>query len=356
MARVSEDLIRRAKSPWEIFSRDPTLMEKEKEEYLERFKLQKYKKIENFIIQQQIILLYRQGLEELDGSTQIGDHTLVVTDVDGKEYHFHYQYLQNQVVCQMLTTKDHVILIVPKRFKSYYENYTEKCQFKLHVNRGLWENVKYMLPEVMKSFETIDGDFVIIIKKPHSKVYPMSSILDYFDGKIAPEYVSSILTRLYSLELYLNLRGISHNALTVDNLFFSPGRFTNPGDPFNIEDVRIVGVYGGWFFSTNNDSSITGKPNDKIVGLPKRIKDIIPKEVADYHYGSYKVDVLAIKQIGRELLGDITGRHLEDVPKPFVDWLNCNSVAPNALEEMQAWEKIRSSSFSRHLFVEMDLS
>lgn len=356
MKRVSEDLIKRAKSPWEIYSRDPTLIEQEKEEYLERFKPERYKKIENFIIQQQVILLYRQGLEELNGSTQLGNHVLCVEDTNGKEYRFNYQYLHEQSICHQLTTKDHVILMVPKKFKKYYENYVSKCNFKLHVDRGLWENVKYMLPDVKNSFETMDGDFIIIIKKPQPKVYPMSTVLDYFDGRIEPEYVASIITRLFNLELYLNLRGMSHNAITVENLYFSPGRFTNPGVPFDIEDVRVVGVYNGWFFSTYNDSKISGRPNDKITGLPKKIKEIIPREVADYHYGSYKIDILAIKQMSRELLGDITGKNLGNTPEPFADWLNSSSITQNVLEELQLWEKARDSSFGRHMFVEMNFS
>ena len=356
MKRVTEDLIKRAKSPWEIFSRDSTLIEQEKDELLEKFKPREYKKIENFILQQQIVLLYRQGLEELDGFTHFGNNTLVVQDTSGKEYRFNYLYIQEQGICQTLTTKDHVIFVVPHRYQRYYENYIAKCQFKLHISKALWEDIKYFLPDVVKSFETMDGDFIIIVKKPTSKVNPLTSILEYFDGRIDPKYVASILTRLYKVAIYLDLRGISHNGLTVENLFFSPGRFINPGEKFTADDVRVVGVYGGWFFSTNNDSSITGKPNDKIVGLPKKIKDIIPKETKDYHYGSYKVDMLAIKQIGRELLGDITGKDLGNTPKPFVEWLNSSSVASNALEEMQAWEKARNLSFGKHEFVEMPLS
>lgn len=354
MKRVTEDLIKHALSPWDIFSKDPTLIEQEKDELLKRFKPCEYKKIENFIVQQQIVLLYRQGLEELNGSTQFGN-TLVVQDTTGNEYHFNYQYIQEQGICKTLTTKDHVIFFVPQKYQRYYENYIAKCQFKLHVSKGLWEDIKYFLPDGVKSFKTMDGDFIIIIKKPHSKVYPLSSILEYFDGKIDPKYVASILTRLYKVAIYLDLRGISHNGLTVENLFFSPGRFINPGETFTAEDVRVVGVYGGWFFSTNNNSNITGKPNDEIIGLPKKIKEIIPEETKNYHYGSYKVDMLAIKQIGRELLGDITGKDLGNTPKPFVEWLNSSSVSENALKEMQAWEKARDSCF-KHEFLEMFLS
>ncbi len=356
MKRVAEDILKRAESPWEIFSRDLALIEEEKEEYLERFKPKEYKKIENYIAQQKIILLYRKAMEELENLSIAGDHTLIVKDVDGKEYRFDYMYSQEHGVCQMLTTKNHVVFVVPQRYESYYQNYIDKCNFKLHISRGLWENVKYSLPNVVKTFKTDSGDFIIIVKKPHSMIYPLTSILEYFDGRIDPKYVASIMTRLYETAMYCDLRGFSHNGLTVENLFFSPGRRLMPDEPFTVEDVRIVGVFGGWFFSTNNNSIITGKPNDKIIGLPRKIKEILPQESKDYHYGSYKIDMLSIKQVSRELLGDITGKNLGDIPEPFAQWLNSTSIAPTVYDEKEAWKEVRKSSFGKPEFIEMHLS
>ena len=66
--------------------------------------------------------------------------------------------------------------------------------------------------------------------------------------------------------------------------------------------------------------------------------------------------MLAIKQVGRELLGDITGKDLGDIPKPFAEWLNSTYVHPNAYKEFEAWELVRDGSFDKHVFVEMSLS
>ena len=353
MIRVTEDLIKRAKSPWEIYSRDPTSMARERDEYLERFKPAEYKTIEYYVIKQNIILLYEQGMAELNGDS-FGE--LVVYDVDGNRFKFVYQHIQEQRIGKMLTTKDHVILVVYGDYRKFYENYISKTSFERHVSRDLWAEVKYYLPNVIKSFETADGNFVIIVRKPHSQVYPLANILEYFDGRMDPKYVASIMTRLYMVAIYCNLRGVSHNAITVENIFFSPGRYVPPGEPFSIEDVRIVGVYGGWFFTTNNARNITGLANEQIMGLPAKIKSIIPEEVRRYQYGSYKIDMLAIKQVGRELLGDITGKDLGDIPKPFAEWLNSTYVHPNAYKEFEAWELVRDGSFDKHVFVEMSLS
>ena len=356
MRRVTEDIIKRAKSPWEIYSRDPTLIEQEKEEYLSRFKPVEYKNVEYYVIQQQVIILYRKAVEELSGVKCSNVHTVIVTDTTGKEYRFDYLYSREERIGQTLTLNEQIVIIVNRNYKSYYENYVSKCTFKRHVDRELWKEVKYYLPKVEKTFETTDGDFVIIIKKPHAKVYPLTSILEYFDGRLAPEYVASIMTRLYRIAIYCNLRGFSHNAITVENLWFSPGRFTNPGEHFTVEDLRVVGLYDGWFFTTNNSEELTGYPNEVIKGLPKKIKSILPKDVQTYHYGTYKIDMLSIKQVGRELLGDITGTNFENVPKPFVEWLNNSDVATNAYEEFVAWEKVRDASFGEHKFVEIYLN
>ena len=341
----------RALSPWDIYSRDPTMIETEKDRLLEQFRPKDYKKIEYFILQQRIVLLYRQAIEELSGeSSKFTKEVYEVIDTFGTRYSFNYIDCQEQKICKFLTTKSSVIIMIPAKYKQYYENYISKCNFRLHVNRQLWEDIKYFLPEIVKTFQTSEGNFIIILKRPNNEVYPIKKVLDYFDGALDAKIVASILTRLYKVAIYLDLRGISHNGITVENLFFSPGRFVNPGESISPIDVRVVGLYGGWFFSTFNNSIISGFPNERIIGLPKSIKDILPDSIKDYHYGNYKIDLLAIKQVGRQLLGENIG----NAPSAMSEWLNNNSIEKNVFEEFSAWENVIIDSFQQKIFVEMN--
>ncbi len=351
---ATRDTILNAKSPWEIYTRNPDIMKQEWQEYLRRYKNADSKKIENFIIWSNADFLYHRGLSELDGSLIEDEYTTVVVDKSGVEHIYHHLFVSEQKICKTITTEEEVVFIGPANFRNYYRNYISKCNFELEVEPELYAEVKNYLPNVIQSFETQDGRLVIVLKKPHPHIYPLSSILKYYGGRLDPRYVASIITRLFKSAIYFDLRGFSHNAITVENIFFAPGRFINPGESTTVEDYRLVAIYGGWFFTTNNYSETTGFPNDKITGLPAKIKSIVPETILRYQYGSYQIDVLAIKQVGRELLGDITGKNLGDIPEAFANWLNSTDVRLNIIREFRNWEGIRDTCFE-HKFVEMEL-
>ena len=69
-----------------------------------------------------------------------------------------------------------------------------------------------------------------------------------------------------------------------------------------------------------------------------------------------KFDLLSIKRLARELLGDVTGKNLECIPKAFAEWVTKSSTEKNAYEELCGWEEVRNRSFGKPSFVEMDVS
>ena len=243
----------------------------------------------------------------------------------------------------MYITKEYVIYIVKKQFKKYYENYIQKTKHYSKPDKTIWNMVQYMVPNVEKSFECVDGDFAIFIKKP-CEMYSLREILEYFEGGLKPEYVASILTRLYYFTCYMGLVEMNHNALMVDNLFFAPGREVEEGESYTIEDMRIVGIFGGWFFTTYLE--------EKMQGIPKEVYAIMPDECKKRGYSSFEVDELAIKALAKELLGT----EINNTPKPFLDWVNNKKIARDAYEEFCDWKKVIISSFGVHRFVNMDVS
>ena len=344
MKRKSGQEIMLATKPEDIFTMDIKIIKEEKEKYIEDFKPKQYKTIENFTITKKVLLLYNEAMAKLESNESWEDYQKVtIKDVSGKEYKIHYISHSNFKLGEMYVTNQYVIYIVQSKYKKYYENYIEKTKKYSKPDMHIWEIVKYMLPDVENHFETLDGNFAIFVKKP-CEMYSLREILEYFDGYLHPEYVASILTRLYNFNCYTNLVEMTHNAITIDNLFFSPGRFVEEGQSYTVEDMRIVGVYGGWFFTTYFE--------EKLQGMPKEVYDIIPEHCKQRGYSSFEVDELAVKKLAKELLGT----KLEEAPKPFLDWVNSNEIAKNAYKEFCNWEKVIKSSFGIRRFVEMDVS
>lgn len=349
MKRKSAEEIIAASKPRDIFTMNADTIEQEKDEYIERFKPQEYSAIKNFVVTQKIILLYRQALFELgecggEGDTQ---YSFTIRSKDGKEYVINSHYAYDIKIGKMYVTEKNVVFVIPDKYKKYYENYIEKTKSFPMLNKKAWEQLKYMFPKIHKYFEDEEGNGVIVTMKPCNKIYPLREILNYFDGKVPAEYVASMITRLYNFVCYLELMGINHNGITIDNLFFAPGRMIEEGEDYTVEDMRIIGVFGGWFFTTG--------AHEKITGLPREIYEILPKQNKESGFSSFEVDELSIKRVARELLGDYMGEDLI-CPEPFSEWVNRTNISKNAYEEFCAWENVRRLSFGKSRFVEMDVS
>lgn len=344
MKRKSEQEIMVANRPEDIFTMDLKVIENEKEAYLEEFKPKEYRKIKDFMITKKVLLLYSQAIASLENRKNTENYKeICIKSTKGKQFKIHYMNHSSFRLGEMYVTKDYVIYIVKKEFKKYYENYIQKTKYYSKPDKTIWNTVQYMVPNVEKNFECVDGNFAIFIKKPY-EIYSLREILEYFEGGLKPEYVASILTRLYYFTCYMGLVEMNHNALMVDNLFFAPGREVEEGESYTIEDMRIVGVFGGWFFTTYLE--------EKIQGVPKEVYAIMPDECKKRGYSSFEVDELAIKALAKELLGT----EINNMPKPFLDWVNNKKIARNAYEEFCDWKKVIISSFGAHRFVNMDIS
>lgn len=345
MKRKSEQEIMAATRPEDIFTMDSKFMETEKEEYIRRFKPQKYRAIENFVVTKKVLLFYNQAMAKLENGENWKEEEyqrICITSISGKSYNINYMEHSDFKLGKMYVTKGYVIYIVQGKYKKYYENYIQKTNYYSKPDKKIWNMVQYMLPNVETHFETADGEYAIFIKKP-CEMYSLREILEYFNGSLKPEYVASILTRLYYFTCYMGLVEMVHNAITLDNLFFAPGREVEEGKNYTIEDMRIVGVFGGWFFTTYWE--------EKIRGIPKEVYDIIPEHCKSRGYSSYEVDEVSIKELAKKLLGE-----MKDAPKPFFDWVNNKQVAEDSYQEFCNWEKVIISSFGKHRFVDIDIS
>lgn len=344
MKQKSAEEILAASRPRDIFTMDFSVIESEKEEYLSRFKPEPYNTVRNFMVAQKVTLLYRQAIRILNGEEE--NLSLVISDPDGNVHSFDCEYIYDIKLGKMYVSESHVIFLIDERNEKYYRNYIEKATKLPKLNKKVWQNIQYMLPDITHHFKCSNGDFAIIIKKP-CKIYPLREILNYFEGALAPEYVASIMTRLYNFVCYIDVVGLNHNGIVLDSLFFAPGKVVEEGESYTVDDMRIVGVYGGWFFTTGSA--------EVICGMPREVYELIPAECKKTGFSNFEVDELSIKRLAKELLG--AGKVGENkIPYVLVEWLNTTSVQNNSYEEYVAWEKVRNQAFDGHRFIPMDVS
>lgn len=339
MKRKSEQDIMAATQPEDIFSMNLEVLEREKEEYMKRFKPTEYRTIQNFIVTRKVLLLYEQAMSLInDGYTE---KEVCLKSITGREYKIHYTAVSSFKLGKMYVTSKYVIYVVEKEYEKYYQNYITKTKHYLKPDKTIWNFVEYMLPKVKENFETTAGDFAIFVEKP-AEMYSLREILEYFDGNLSPEYVASILTRLYYFACYMSLTESTHNAITLDNLFFKPGREIEEGASFTIDDMRIVGVYGGWFFTTYF--------SEKLKGVPREVYEVMPDDMKKRRYSSFELDELSIKRLAKDLLGN-----QENMPKSFSEWIQTTKIANDPYAEFRNWEDVIIASFGARRFVDMNV-
>ena len=340
MKRKTEQQIMSAQRPEEIFTMDLEVIEEEKQEYLERFKPAEYRTIQNFMVTRKVKLFYDEAIAKINDGWN--EYKLCIYSKSGEKYNIHFTNHSPFKLGEMYLTNDYIIYEVDEKYEKYYKNFIEKTEHYSKPNKHTWELVQYMVPNVTKYFESSEGKFYIFIKEP-CEMYSLREILEYFEGSLKPEYVASIMTRLYYFVAYMSLVETTHNAITVDNLFFAPGRKLEDGEEYTVNDMRIVGVYGGWFFTTYL--------NEKLQGVPKEVYEIMPTECKNRGYSSFEVDELSIKQVAKALMS-----RREDVPQAFRDWINSKEVGKDPYEEFKNWEDARIKAFGKRKFVNMDIS
>lgn len=367
MLLCSQQAILSATKPQQIYSMDPNTIDAEYEAYCEKYKKgQKYRELTNFVVLQQINYLYKLAQSVLANKSSNYDLSglsgqIVLKRPNGGDFAFRYTYHVTQGVCEIYSNNEFILFEIDEQCESKYGFYTNYIS-KVSELRCFWEakderdynDFQYFIPNITKYFhDKENGKYVIIIKKPHledrpCRVYSLREVLNYFDGRLSINYVVSIVKRLYSIACHIDIANMCHNGIVLDNIYFSPGRFILPGEKYTVEDMRIVGLYGGWFFTTYKD--------ERVQGMPSVLSGIIPKYVIETKYSSFEVDMLAIKKVARELLGDITGENLYGVHSLLADWFNRTTCEKNAYEEYARFEYICEEVFGKPKFLEMDIS
>lgn len=357
MVLKSYQEIMKANLPQEIFSMNPDTIQDEFDAYCEQYRSnEKYHEIRNFVTTQQLKYLFKKAKEILSGKGYESlheDSSIVLYASDSECIRFDYDCHLSQRICDTYINDQEILMVISSKMEEsgFFSNYLDKVKDFIrfwkdeNVN---WNEFQYSVPNIVKTFRTMDKTkYVIVLKKP-CRIYPLREVLNFFGGRMNARHVISIIKRLYNYVCRLDVAGMTHNAICLDNIYFAPGNEVMPGEKYSINDIRIVGLYGGWFFTTSKD--------EKLTALPMEVRDIIPEFVKKSGYSSFEVDMLSIKKVARELLGDVTGKNLYGVHSKLCNWFNKTTCEKNAYEEYSEFERICEEVFGKARFVDMDVS
>ncbi|MBY3433080.1 hypothetical protein HFN89_02655 [Rhizobium laguerreae] len=191
------------------------------------------------------------------------------------------------------------------------------------------------LPRQKRRIDAV-GTRVNVFHRPPDTVL-LTDLARHMGGRIPPKHVAWIVSSLENMACYLNWLGVSHGAISTENVLVSPA-------------MHSVVLVGGWGYST----PFGKRPK----ALPERTLSRVPRLAVAGETADPKVDLALIRATAMELLGTSGGGGLalmKDVPDALRMWLSL-PPAENAVEDYQSWERCLVESFGPRKFVKLEVN
>ena len=197
------------------------------------------------------------------------------------------------------------------------------------------KGLEHFLPRMHRRIDAV-GMKVNVFKRPSDTVL-LTDLARHMGGRVPPKHVAWIVSSLANLACYLNWLGVSHGAISPENVLVSPA-------------MHSVILVGGWGYST--------RFGERPVALPERTLSLVPRLAVAGEKADRKVDLALIRATAQELLGTSGSGGLalmKDVPDAMRMWL---SLPPgeDAVEDYSSWEKCLVESFGPRKFVKMEVN
>lgn len=194
---------------------------------------------------------------------------------------------------------------------------------------------EHFLPSLRRRIDAV-GMKINVFRRPADTVF-LTDLARHMGGRIPPKHVAWIVSSLENMACYLNWLGVSHGAISPENVLVSPA-------------MHSIILVGGWGYATPF--------GQRPVALPERTLSLVPRMAVRGETVDPKVDLALIRATAQELLGTSGGGGLalmKDVPDALRMWL---SLPPqeDAFEDYASWEKCLVESFGPRKFVKLEVN
>lgn len=261
--------------------------------------------------------------------------TYPFTGRDGKCFKIKYLARREFELGQMLIGRRLVTFIVDKAHEDMVIHGLRQIGTMRYPNEEFRKSLAPHMPCVVRSVETTKS-WVICVRKEPDEVL-LADLIQHLGGQIPPKHVAWIISSLLNLACFLEVSGMTLNAMTPETVFVSPQK-------------HAVSLYGGWWYAQG-----AGK---LIRHLPPKVFPLASRKLREHKVASAELDVECIRAIGRACLGDASGGSLRsraDVPAPFSQFLQLPS-GRSALVEYEHWPKVLEASFGPRRFHKLEVT
>lgn len=324
----SIDYILKANNCSDLFSNNPATL---KEEY--RFLSAKYHPDSNKDpraneAMAKISILYDKAKKIFNQNIKSKDRNFIIKSKSGKVYNETFLYSHKFELGIMYITNDKIFYLLDSKNKRYFDNMIKSVSNIKYANDKMKDVFSKLVPTIIDSFEDSTGKFFVIVLSKTEDVFPLELFIKRFDGKLDPKHSAWIISRLCNICCFLKFQGITHNGISIQNLFVSP-------------KFHSIMIYGGWWYTVPNDC--------KLIGTQKEIYDLMSIKSKANKVGMFSTDLECVKYIGRNLT------KYESIPIDYRKFLEGGS-SDDAIKEYQKWNICLDKSYGERKFIKIEVN
>ncbi|GFO54460.1 hypothetical protein GMSM_14670 [Geomonas sp. Red276] len=290
---------------------------------------------------QHINELHRAALDKLASGSWEGRGSMMLSSRQGDKFRLNFLRRRPFELGVMLVADTMVAFLIDGKHRPFFDNAVRTVTGFRYASESMEQEVSRYLPTLLRSFETGDGQLVMVLKKSPDLLL-LADVFEHYRETGQPDqwprHVAWIQSTLHNLCCYLEWAGLTHNDISPHTYFVSPLNHSGA-------------LLGGWWYAA--------RQGEKLLGVPARTYALMPLEVKEMKLADPRVDLESVRCLGREALGDVSGMNLlrtRPVPGPMLDWLR-HPTTGSAIRDYRLWrEEVLVESFGPRRFVEMRLT
>ena len=269
-----------------------------------------------------------------EGWAGIGRLELLGTD--GTRHRIRYQHEQKCGLATAYHATEFLTYSLPADASDLAERGQRAISGLKMPSARMEKGLRQQLSEVVSYFHTERGP-VMVVRKP-AELVRLSDLLAHVGGRLDPRHVTWVVSRALNLCCYLEWAKLAHNDMSLLTLYAEPAHHS-------------LTLLGGWWHAVGIGDQLPRL-------LPGRTVNELPSKVRSAKRASPVVDLLLVRRLARELLGDPDGSKLRtttDIPAAFLAWLTRVPATDSAIRDFEDWQKVLDDSFGARRFVELNV-
>jgi DnaJ domain. len=252
--------------------------------------------------------------------------------VDGTKVRFRFLRKRSGEVGDILIGRRSIAYEMPADFADIAENEKSSIASLRFADDRMKAHMEHFLPQLEKTYVTKDR-VVSLFVRPSDCVL-LSDLIDFYGGRIPPEHVAWIVSRLENICCYLEWMELSHGAISPSNVLVCPEKHT-------------VVLVGGWGFATRFGGSHTAVPERTLSRVPRlAVEGVAADALTDLHL---------VRATAQDALGPSKGGLMMDrtIPEPLSRWLLLPPKA-GAVTDYESWGRCLREAWGERRFVKME--